>query len=394
MTADDPVRRPFARPANRHDQPSTPTLVNRAKLGDIQAFEAIVTRYYARCMRFAHGMLRDPADADDVVQETFVRLYRALPRYEERQRFDSWLFRILGNCCRTANVLQQRRESIDARDESDAARRVPSTDRPDAAFDHEWGDEVRRALAEVPEYNREIFLLHYVEGFSYEEIERITGVRQSALKMRVKRASDFLRVRARGSAPWLSVATSRVRSSSARSSRLRELPRGGQRSCGAHRCRRRRGRARRTSRLTTTSSCPRYRERRLWPFALAAAAVVLMFGGAIVVKIARSNADDGANLTAANSAVVQVVEPWTECGRRDSGADTVRVRRPRATRRARWGLQQLGRACDAARAGTGQHALVRDRSDSTRPAHLRFPRRLGLDGRQPRARRAAIPISA
>jgi len=75
---------------------------------------------------------------------------------------------------------------------------LPSADRTDAMFDYEWGDEVRRALAEVPEYNREIFLLHYIEGFSYEEIERITGIRQSALKMRVKRASDFLRTRLAG----------------------------------------------------------------------------------------------------------------------------------------------------------------------------------------------------
>ena len=182
-------------------QPARPAvdsaLVNRAKLGDIQAFEAIVARYYARCLRFAHGMLRDSGDADDVVQETFVRLYRALPRYEERQRFDSWLFRILGNCCRTANLLHQRRESIDDLAEGELLE-LPSADRPDAAFDHEWGTEVRNALAEVPEYNREIFLLHYVEGFSYEEIERITGVRQSALKMRVKRASDFLRTRLAG----------------------------------------------------------------------------------------------------------------------------------------------------------------------------------------------------
>jgi RNA polymerase sigma-70 factor (ECF subfamily) len=173
------------------------TLVNRAKLGDIKAFEAIVERYFARCMRFALGMLRDQGEADDVVQETFVRLYRALPRYEERQRFDSWLFRILGNCCRTANLLQQRREALDVGDEI-ALQSLPSPDRPDAIFDYEWGDEVRRALAEVPEYNREIFLLHYVEGFSYDEIERITGVRQSALKMRVKRASDHLRARLAG----------------------------------------------------------------------------------------------------------------------------------------------------------------------------------------------------
>ena len=177
--------------------PVDSALINRAKLGDILAFEAIVERYYARCLRFARGMLRNDADADDVVQETFVRLYRALPRYEERQRFDSWIFRILGNCCRTANTVHQRRETQDVTDEH-TLQRLPSPDRPDAVFENEWGDEVRRALAEVPDYNREIFLLHYVEGFSYEEIERITGVRQSALKMRVKRASDFLRARLAG----------------------------------------------------------------------------------------------------------------------------------------------------------------------------------------------------
>ena len=58
-----------------------------------------------------------------------------------------------------------------------------------------WSDAVRAALAEVPEHNREIFLLHHIEGFAYEEIERMTGVKQSALKMRVKRAAEFLRTR-------------------------------------------------------------------------------------------------------------------------------------------------------------------------------------------------------
>ena len=62
-----------------------------------------------------------------------------------------------------------------------------------------WGDAVRRALADVPDYNREIFLLHYIEGFSYDEIERMTGVKQSALKMRVKRARKCC---GRGFAVW------------------------------------------------------------------------------------------------------------------------------------------------------------------------------------------------
>lgn len=150
--------------------------------------------YYARCLRFARAMLRHPDDAEDMVQEAFVRLYRALPRYEERQRFESWLFQILGNCCRTANTARHR-ERARLVDDQATLERIPSHDRPDARFEHEWGDEVRRALAEVPEYNREIFLLHYIEGFSYDEIARMTGVRESALKMRVKRACDFLRAR-------------------------------------------------------------------------------------------------------------------------------------------------------------------------------------------------------
>jgi RNA polymerase sigma-70 factor (ECF subfamily) len=124
-------------------------------------------------------------------------VYRALPRYEERRRFESWLFQILGNCCRTANTVE-RRQAARASDDDAALARVPSSDDPSAGLDREWGDTVRRALGEVPEYNREIFLLHYIEGFSYDDIERMTGVRQSALKMRVKRACDCLRDRLGG----------------------------------------------------------------------------------------------------------------------------------------------------------------------------------------------------
>jgi len=172
-------------------------LINRAKLGDIEAFTAIVERYHPRCLRFARGLLRNVDEAEDVVQDAFIRVYRALPRYEERQRFDAWLFRILGNCCRSANTSQHRRDVSDVDDEA-VLERVASSETADRRFEMEFGDEVKRALAEVPEYNREIFLLHHIEGFSYEEIEKMTGVRQSALKMRVKRASDLLRSRLQG----------------------------------------------------------------------------------------------------------------------------------------------------------------------------------------------------
>jgi RNA polymerase sigma-70 factor (ECF subfamily) len=153
-----------------------------------------VEAYYSRCLRFARAVLRNADDAEDMVQEAFVRLYRALPRYEERQRFESWLFQILGNCCRTANTVHQR-HAARAVDDERALERLPASDTAADHLEQEWGSAVRRALAEVPEHNREIFLLHYIEGFSYDEIEQMTGVRQSALKMRAKRAADFLRSR-------------------------------------------------------------------------------------------------------------------------------------------------------------------------------------------------------
>jgi RNA polymerase sigma-70 factor (ECF subfamily) len=180
----------------KHNVPDLAT-ISRAKLGDIEAFTAIVEAFYARCLRFAAAMLQNPDDAEDVVQDAFIRLYQALPRYEERQRFESWLFQILGNCCRSANTAFRRR-SVRIVDGAEALESVPSADPPPSSEDDEWGESVRLALADVPEYNREIFLLHYIEEFSYEEIERMTGVKQSALKMRVKRAADLLRKRLRG----------------------------------------------------------------------------------------------------------------------------------------------------------------------------------------------------
>ncbi len=136
-------------------------------------------------------MLRNPSDAEDIVQETFTRVYGALPRYQERQRFEAWLFQILGNCCRNANASAYARVSrrLDDMRAADAVAAAPV--QPSGR--DEWGDAVRQALAGVPDYNREVFLLHYVDGFSYEEIETMTGVKRSALKMRAKRAADQLR---------------------------------------------------------------------------------------------------------------------------------------------------------------------------------------------------------
>ncbi|MES2180429.1 MAG: RNA polymerase sigma factor [Gemmatimonadota bacterium] len=171
-------------------QPARSVLVHAARSGDVRAFAALVDAYYARCLRFALHMLSSRDDAEEAVQDTFVRVYRALPKYEEREAFEPWLFRILANRCRSAGARERRRaEFIEYGD-------VPEHPAPtghDSAI--AWREEIGIALATLPNEQREAFLLRHVEDLSYEDMATATGAGISALKMRVKRACDALRAR-------------------------------------------------------------------------------------------------------------------------------------------------------------------------------------------------------
>jgi RNA polymerase sigma-70 factor (ECF subfamily) len=167
-------------------------LVRAAQGGDVRAFAALVDAYYARCLRFALHMLASQSDAEEAVQDTFVRIYRALPTYVEQESFEPWLFRILANRCRSAGARERRRaEFVEYGDVPDR----PSEGRHDLAI--AWREEINLALAALPAEQREAFLMRHVEDLSYEDMAIATGAGISALKMRVKRACDSLRVRLR-----------------------------------------------------------------------------------------------------------------------------------------------------------------------------------------------------
>ena len=165
-------------------------LVRAAQSGDVRAFASLVDAYYARCLRFALHMLSSQADAEEAVQDTFVRVYRALPTYVEQESFEPWLFRILANRCRSAGARERRRaEFVEFGEVPDR----PSEGRHDDSI--AWRDEIGLALASLPPEQREAFLMRHVEDLSYEDMAIATGAGISALKMRVKRACDSLRVR-------------------------------------------------------------------------------------------------------------------------------------------------------------------------------------------------------
>jgi RNA polymerase sigma-70 factor, ECF subfamily len=177
---------------------SDAALVRRVLDGEADAFAPLVARYHGRCVRYADRMLGNRADAEDAVQDAFVRAYDALGRYEERYRFASWLFCILANECRSAADRRGRRERWVAADEA-AVLGATASGSPAAAVEDEGRREaVERALAGLEPLLREAFLLRHVEELSYAEMQAVTGAGASALKMRVKRACDALRLRLEG----------------------------------------------------------------------------------------------------------------------------------------------------------------------------------------------------
>lgn len=170
-----------------------PAVAIRAKRGEEQAFIEIVEFYYPRCLRFARNMLGSDQDAEEAVQDTFVRVHDSFPRFREDARFDPWLFRILANRCRTSLARSRRHRALIEYGE------VPlSAAAAEEGYGADWAEEVRVVLESLPAEQREAFLLRHVEDLSYEDIAAMTGVGLSALRMRVKRACDTLRARLTG----------------------------------------------------------------------------------------------------------------------------------------------------------------------------------------------------
>jgi len=166
---------------------SDAALVARTLAGDLDAYAALISRYRDAFGRYAVHMVGNREDAQEAMQDSFVRAYRALAHCREPERFGAWLFRIVVNRCRTVRRRLQRQRRF----HGDLPDDVPSPGaRPDA---FEWRDEIGRALARLRPHYREAFLLRYVEELDYAEMARLTGVKEPALRMRVKRAGDQLR---------------------------------------------------------------------------------------------------------------------------------------------------------------------------------------------------------
>jgi RNA polymerase sigma-70 factor (ECF subfamily) len=167
--------------------PSDSTVVQRVLTGDVEAFALLVDRHHARMARYAFHLLGSEAEAEEAVQDSFVRAYRSLSSYREQEQFGAWILRILVNRCRTRLVRDKRREEV-------AAAWVREAEHPFEPSERmAMRDELAVALAQLPGEQREAVVLRYADELGYDEISSITGAGISALKMRVKRGCERLR---------------------------------------------------------------------------------------------------------------------------------------------------------------------------------------------------------
>src|SRR5256714_10476235 len=167
------------------DASEAAAVLARARQGDSDAFRALVERHSRSVFRLAFRITGNEHDAEDVVQESFLRAYRQLGRFESRANFGTWLYHIVSNCA--IDLLRARRTRGDqGRGVGlDDVMSEPSADQPDPerlAGSAQIQDRVLAALAELSPMERAAFTLRHYEGRSIAEIERILGLKTSAAK--------------------------------------------------------------------------------------------------------------------------------------------------------------------------------------------------------------------
>ncbi|GJM43737.1 MAG: RNA polymerase sigma factor [Gemmatimonadota bacterium] len=171
------------------EEPEDRDLVVLSKRGDRAAFATLVQRYQRRVFALGLRYFRNDADADDLVQETFLRAWRALDRFEEDRPLAPWLFRIAANWALTQIEGRKRRPSEELTDEHHWQGPSPE-EHTDAS---RLRREVNRALSELPEDQRVVLHLRAAEGLSYREIADTLDVPIGTVMSRLGRARETMR---------------------------------------------------------------------------------------------------------------------------------------------------------------------------------------------------------
>jgi RNA polymerase sigma-70 factor (ECF subfamily) len=174
-------------------------LVQRVKNGDREAFNLLILKYQRKVSRLVALLVRNPDEADDVVQEAFIKAYRALPQFRGDSAFYTWLYRIAVNTAKNHLVSQGKRpislSELASNDSDEESFELPvvSTDNntPEAELmSRQVAEAVNRAVAALPEELRTALSLREIDGLSYEEIAEAMNCPIGTVRSRIFRARE------------------------------------------------------------------------------------------------------------------------------------------------------------------------------------------------------------
>ncbi len=166
-------------------------LVIRCQRGDLDAFGELYARYERAVYRFAYHMLGDPDDADDVMQDAFVKAYRTLPGFRGDCSLQTWLLKVTGNLCRDRIKTRNRRGEMPLLTEAQGDLPDRSDRGQDPAMLLERKDLhalLYRVLSALPAPQRELIVLRDLEGLSYQQIAAVVDCSVASVKLRLFRA--------------------------------------------------------------------------------------------------------------------------------------------------------------------------------------------------------------
>ncbi len=173
--------------------PEDSALVERCLGGDNAAFDKLISRYKRQVFSVIYRMVRNPTDAEDLAQDTFIKTYRALSGYDPSYPFITWLFKIAHNTAidhlraNKAQVLSLDNEESPLEDECSDQKLMDSVD---SLSDKTLID---KALASLPPSYREILSLRHQQEFSYAEIAEVLGIPEGTVKIRLFRARNLMK---------------------------------------------------------------------------------------------------------------------------------------------------------------------------------------------------------
>jgi RNA polymerase sigma-70 factor (ECF subfamily) len=175
-------------------------LMLRVRSGDAGSFEVLLNRYRLPLVSYFARMVRDPALAEDLAQEVFLRVYQARQRYQPEARFTTWLYRIATNLA--LNAIRDRRagDAPALDDDEDGVPRVARVVDPRLTAEEQLvlSDRerlIREAVQTLPEKQRAAVILHKYQDVDYRQISAVLGLSESAVKSLLFRAYESLRVR-------------------------------------------------------------------------------------------------------------------------------------------------------------------------------------------------------